>query len=593
MHRITASARAVHRATHCPAQRSKLRDVLLERVRKHWWLACLASLIAATLAIPLQAFRPQPVYARNAMVVTAERHATEIGVGVLRDGGNAVDAAVAIGLALAVTEPNAGNLGGGGFMLIRLADGRSTFLDFREMAPGSAHRDMYLDDHGRPTRNSVTGYRASGVPGTVRGLALALKKYGTKSWAAMVAPAERLARDGFPLTWDLAESIKGSSRLAQFPESRRVFLNGGRPFDIGATLKQPDLAKTLERIARIGPDEFYTGETARLIAADMAAHGGTITAEDLAGYTPVERSPVSGTYREHTVLSSPPPSSGGTGVIQILNILEAFDLQETGAGSAATIHLVAEAMRRFFADRAQFFGDTDFVDIPLDGMLSKEYAAKRRSSIRTDRASTSASVGDSDPAGYESDETTHYSVVDADGNAVAVTYTLNGGYGSGVTAKGTGVLLNNEMDDFTAKPGSPNMFGLLQSENNAIEPRKRPLSAMSPTIVTNDSGTRLVLGAQGGPTIITQVTQVIIDVLDFGMNVQQAVDFPRFHHQWMPDRLYLEPSGASADTRGALQALGHKLDFGRRLGHIEAIEVRPDVLTGAADSRSEGVAAGY
>lgn len=593
MNRIPAIAISVRQAMRGPARVSELRETTLEPVRRKWLQMCLIGLIAAVLAIPLQAFRPQPVYARNAMVVTAERHATEIGVGVLRDGGNAVDAAVAIGLALAVTEPNAGNLGGGGFMLIRLADGRTTFLDFREMAPGSAHRDMYLDDHGRPTRDSVTGYRASGVPGTVRGLALAVKKYGTKSWAAMVAPAERMAREGFPLTWDLAESLKGSSRLAQFPESRRVFLNSGRPFDIGATLKQPDLAKTLGRIARIGPDEFYTGETARLIAADMAAHGGTITAEDLAGYIPVERSPVSGTYRGHTVLSSPPPSSGGTGVIQILNILEAFDLRETGPGSAATIHLVAESMRRFFADRAQFFGDTDFVDIPLEGMLSKEYATKRRSSIQTDRASTSASVGDSDPAGYESDETTHYSVVDADGNAVAVTYTLNGGYGSGVTAKGTGVLLNNEMDDFTAKPGSPNMFGLLQSENNAIEPRKRPLSAMSPTIVTNDSGTRLVLGAQGGPTIITQVTQVIIDVLDFGMNVQQAVDFPRFHHQWMPDRLYLEPSGASADTRRALEALGHKLDFGRRLGHIEAIEVRRDVLTGAADSRSEGVAAGY
>lgn len=593
MNRIPASAYTVQPTMYESARMTMQLETPHGRAHKKWLHPFLAGLLAAILAVPLSAFRPQPVHARNAMVVTAERHATEIGVEVLRDGGNAVDAAVAIGLALAVTEPNAGNLGGGGFMLIRLADGRSTFLDFREMAPGSAHRDMYLDDHGRPTRDSVTGYRASGVPGTVRGLALALKKYGTKSWAAMVAPAERLAREGFPLTWDLARSLKGSGRLAQFPESRRVFLNGDRPFDLGTTLNQPDLAKTLGRIARNGPDEFYTGETARLIAADMAAHGGTITAEDLAGYTPVERSPVSGTYRGHTVLSSPPPSSGGTGVIQILNILEAFDLKETGAGSAATIHLVAEAMRRFFADRAQFFGDTDFVDIPLEGMLSKEYAAKRRSSIRTERASTSASVGGSDPAGYESDETTHYSVVDADGNAVAVTYTLNGGFGSGVTAKGTGVLLNNEMDDFTAKPGSPNMFGLLQSENNAIEPRKRPLSAMSPTIVTSDGGTRLVLGAQGGPTIITQVTQVIIDVLDFGMNVQQAVDFPRFHHQWMPDLLYLEPSGASADTRRALEALGHELAFGRSLGHIEAIEVGPDVLTGAADSRSEGVAAGY
>lgn len=593
MYPISASARTVQRTMHEPARMTMQLGLRHERICQKWWRTCLIGLIVAVLTAPLPAFRPQPVYARNAMVVTAERHATEVGVKVLRNGGNVVDAAVAVGFALAVTEPNAGNLGGGGFMLIRLADGRSTFIDFREMAPGSAHRDMYLDDHGRPTRDSVTGYRASGVPGTVRGLALALKKYGTKPWDAMVAPAERLAREGFPLTWDLAESLKGSSRLALFPESQRVFRNGGRPLDLGTTLKQPDLAKTLGRIANIGPDEFYTGETARLIAADMAAHGGTITADDLERYTAKERSPVSGTYRGHTVLSSPPPSSGGTGVIQILNILEEFDLKKTGAGSAATIHLVAEAMRRFFADRAQFFGDTDFVDIPLEGMLSKEYAEKRRSTIRTDRASSSESVGDSDPAGYESDETTHYSVVDADGNAVAVTYTLNGGFGSGVTAKGTGVLLNNEMDDFTAKPGSPNMFGLLQSENNAIEPRKRPLSAMSPTIVTNDNGTRLVLGAQGGPTIITQVTQVIIDVLDFGMNVQQAVDFPRFHHQWMPDLLYLEPSGASADTRRALEALGHKLNFGRRLGHIEAIEVRPDVLTGAADSRSEGVAAGY
>lgn len=539
------------------------------------------------------AFEPQPVYSRHAMVVSAERHATKIGVDVLRSGGNAVDAAVAVGLALAVTEPNAGNLGGGGFMLLRLADGRSKFIDFRERAPSSASRDMYLDQAGNPTEESLVGYRAAGVPGTVRGLALALNKYGTKTWASMVAPAQRLATDGFAVTWDLAESLKSSSRLKRFSESRRIFLNGGSPFKLGDTLRQPDLAATLGRLARLGPDEFYEGETASMIAADMSANGGTISAADLASYAPVEREPLAGTYRGYRILSAPPPSSGGAGVIQILNILEEFDLAATGAGSAATIHLVSEAMRRFFADRARFFGDTDYVTIPLQGMLSKTYAAERRRSIRRDKASPSAAVGQSRPSAFESDETTHYAVVDASGNAVAVTYTLNGGYGSGVTAKGTGVLLNNEMDDFTAKPGSPNAYGLLQSENNAIEPGKRPLSAMSPTIVVRDGKTKLVLGAQGGPTIITSVTQVLLDVVDFGMNVQQAVDFPRFHHQWMPDLLYMEPSGASADTREKLRAFGHVLEFGRRLGHIEAIEVGPERLTGAADSRSEGVAAGY
>ena len=556
------------------------------------WLAQ-ALPLALLLAAPAPAFQPQPVYARQAMVVTAERHATEIGVDVLRSGGNAVDAAVAVGLALAVTEPNAGNLGGGGFMLLRLADGRSKFIDFRERAPASASRDMYLDKDGKPTDESLVGYRAAGVPGTVRGLSLALQKYGSKTWTSMVAPAQRLAAEGFQVTWDLAQSLKSSSRLRRFPESRRIFLNSGHPYQLGDTLLQPDLAATLERLASLGPDEFYEGQTARLIAADMSANAGTISAADLASYAPVEREPVTGTYRGHVVLSAPPPSSGGAGVIQILNILEEFDLAATGAGSAATIHLVAEAMRRFFADRARFFGDTDFVEIPLRGMLSKAYATERRKSIEMGKASPSAAVGQSHPSAHESDETTHYAVVDAAGNAVAVTYTLNGGYGSGVTAKGTGVLLNNEMDDFTAKPGSPNTYGLLQSENNAIEPGKRPLSAMSPTIVLRDGKTRLVLGAQGGPTIITSVTQVLLDVVDFGMNVQQAVDFPRFHHQWMPDRLYMEPSGASAETRERLRAMGHMLDFGRRLGHIEAIEVGSEVLMGAADSRSEGVAAGY
>lgn len=563
------------------------------RWRRASQLAWIISLVSLLLAPEAGAFRPEPVYAKRAMVVTAERHATRVGVDVLRAGGNAIDAAVAIGMALAVTEPNAGNLGGGGFMLMHLADGRASFIDFRERAPAAASRDMYLDRNGSPTEDSLVGYRAAGVPGTVRGLALALRKYGTRTWASTLEPAERLAREGFPVTWDLARSLRGSSRLRRFPESRRIFLDGGRYYSLGDTLRQEDLAATLRRLIEEGPDEFYEGKTAGLIAEDMRSNAGTIRAADLASYQPVERAPVRGTYRGHVVLSAPPPSSGGAGVVQILNILEPFDLSESGPGSAATIHVVAEAMRRFFADRARFFGDTDFVDIPLEGMLSKGYAAERRATIRLDRATLSREVGDSEPSGYESDETTHYSVVDADGNAVAVTYTLNGGYGSGATAKGTGVLLNNEMDDFTAKPGSPNAYGLLQSANNAIEPGKRPLSAMSPTIVLRDGRPRLVVGAQGGPTIITTVTQVLLDVIDFGMNVQQAVDFPRFHHQWMPDLLYMEPSGASAETRRALESLGHRLEFGRALGHIEAIEVGSEVLMGAADSRSEGVAAGY
>ena len=562
--------------------------------RRVRWIGLVVCVLAALAAPPPSgAFRPQPAYALESMVVTAERHATAVGVQVLRDGGNAVDAAVAVGMALAVTEPNAGNLGGGGFMLIRLADGRTAFIDFRERAPSSAHRDMYLDAQGAPTEDSLVGYRAAGVPGTVRGFALALGKYGSKDWSAMLEPAERLAREGFPVTWDLARSLRQSSRLRRFEESRRIFLDEGRFFTLGHTLRQQDLAATLRRLMRLGPDEFYEGETARLIAEDMAAHGGTISAADLSSYRPVERRPVTGTYRGHTILSAPPPSSGGTGVIQILNILEDFDLAAAGPGSAAAVHRTAEAMRRFFADRAQFFGDTDFVEIPLEGMLSKQYAAERRRSIRADRATPSAEVGYGRPSGHESVETTHYSVVDTEGNAVAVTYTLNGGYGSGVTARGTGVLLNNEMDDFTAKPGSPNAYGLLQSENNAIEPGKRPLSAMSPTIVLRNDRPRLVVGAQGGPAIITSVTLVILNVIDFGMNVQQAVDFPRFHHQWMPDLLYLEPAGFAPETREALEALGHLLSFDRGLGHVEAIEVLPEVLTGGADSRSEGVAAGF
>ena len=545
------------------------------------------------LAVTLGAASRAPVQARRAMVVTAEAHATRVGVKVLVDGGNAVDAAVAVGFALAVTHPRAGNLGGGGFMLIRLAEGTSTFLDFRERAPGEADRDMYLDASGEVTEESFVGYRAVGVPGTVRGLAEALRKYGTRPWGELVAPALELARDGFAVSDELARDLAESERLARFPESKRVFQGDGKPLEAGEMLRQPDLAGTLARLANEGPDEFYEGRTARLIAEDMTRNGGLISLADLKDYKVVERRPLEGTYRGYGILSAPPPSSGGAGIVQMLNMLEGSGFAGEGAGSAWAIHYTAEVMRRFFADRAEFFGDTDFVDVPVAGLVEKQYALDRRSSIDRHRVTPSSQISNGRPGGAESGETTHYSIVDEAGNAVAVTYTLNGSFGSGVTARGTGVLLNNEMDDFTAKPGEPNFFGLLQSEKNAIEPGKRPLSAMTPTIVTRDGKPFLVLGAAGGPRIISVVLQVITNVIDFKMHLQQAVDFPRFHHQWMPDELRLEDHGFSPDTVALLRKRGHKVVFLEPMARLMAIQVDGKWLLGAADARSEGLAAGY
>ena len=527
------------------------------------------------------------------MVVSAEAHATRVGVEILKNGGNAVDAAIAVGFALAVTHPRAGNIGGGGFMLIRFADGHSTFLDFRERAPAAASRDMYLDADGKPTQDSVVGYRAVGVPGTVRGLELARGKYGTKSWSRLVAPAVRLAKDGFPVSYERAIDFRENKRLPLFADSKRIFRRNGRHYEMGEILRQPELAATLERIADNGANEFYVGKTARLIADDMKRNGGLITLEDLREYKAIEREPLVGEYREYGILSAPPPSSGGAGIVQMLNMLEGSEFAKGGAGAASSIHYVAEVMRRFFADRAEYFGDTDFVEMPLEGLLNKDYARRRRASIREDRATPSSEIRAGRPAGGESSETTHYSVVDRDGNAVAVTYTLNGSFGSGVTATGTGILLNNEMDDFTAKPGEPNQFGLLQSENNAIEPGKRPLSAMTPTIVTRNGKLFLVLGAPGGPTIISTVLQVITNVVDFKMNLQQAVDFPRFHHQWMPDELRLEDHGFSPDTVELLRKREHKIKFVDKMGRVMAIQAKGGQLLGAADSRSEGVAEGF
>ena len=535
----------------------------------------------------------EPVRAAHGMVVSSEAQATDVGVAALRSGGNAVDAAIAVGFALAVTHPAAGNIGGGGFMLIHFADGRSTFLDFRERAPEKASRDMYLGPDGVATRESIDGYRASGVPGTVRGFELASKKYGKKPWAQLLAPAIALASHGFRVSQRLAESLCSSkTRLEPFDDSRRIFLKDGACYEAGQPLVQPELAATLDRIATRGAQDFYEGETARRLAQAMAEHGGPITLADLQAYQAVERTPLKGRYRDFDVLTAPPPSSGGVGILEMLGILEGTGYQSSGPGSAASMHLTVEAMRRYFADRSEYLGDPDFVRIPLAGLLQKPYLAGLRKSIDPRRATPSAQLRPGTPPRDEGPQTTHYSIVDAEGNAVAVTYTINAGYGSGVTAPGLGFLLNNEMDDFAAKPGSPNLFGLVQGEANAIQPRKRPLSCMTPTILLRGGRLCLVLGSPGGPRIVSSVLETIQNVVDFRMGIQDAVDYPRFHHPWLPDILYVEP-GVPAGAAAELAARGHQMERTRSMGEVEAILVDAGGLQGAADPRAEGKAAGY
>jgi gamma-glutamyltranspeptidase/glutathione hydrolase len=546
------------------------------------------------LVIALPLWAAQPVHARHAMVVTVEQHATDAGVAVLEAGGNAVDAALAVGFALAVTHPSAGNIGGGGFMLVRFADGRSTFLDFRERAPEKASRNMYLDASGKASNESVVGYRAAGVPGSVRGFEYASKKYGRKPWVDVVAPAVELAEKGFAVSYGFAKSLGGSDgRLGQFPESKHIFLRDGKPYEAGETFAQPELARTLRRIREQGARDFYEGETAHLLAADMERHGGLVTLADLRDYAVVERQPLTGTYRGYDIITAPPPSSGGPGILQMLGVLEGSGYEKSGAGSAAELHYLAETMRRYFADRAASMGDPDFVKVPLAGLLDPTYIAQLRKSIDPEHATPSSQIhAGGKPPGPESNETTHYSIVDAEGNAVAVTYTLNFGYGSGVTVPGLGFLLNDEMDDFAAKPGEPNGFGLVQGEANAIQPRKRPLSSMTPTIVTRGGKLELVLGTPGGPTIINSVLEVLLNVVDFGMNVQDAVDFPRIHHQWLPDQLVME-RGFSPDTVALLKARGHQVRMVGGMGEVAAIQARDGWLEGAADPRTEGTAKGY
>jgi gamma-glutamyltranspeptidase / glutathione hydrolase len=537
----------------------------------------------------------QPVRAKHAMVVAREKHATDVGEAVLESGGNAVDAAVAVAFTLAVTHPSAGNLGGGGFMLVRFADGKSAFLDFRERGPAAASHDMYLGPDGHPTKDSQIGYRASGIPGTVKGMAYAHEHWGKKPWKQLLNPAIELAAKGFPVSWGLSQTMRStgsSEKLAMFPDSKRTFLKGGQFYQPGDLLVQPDLARTLRRIRDRGAKDFYEGETAKLLAADMQAHGGLITLADLKGYKAIERTPLTGKYRGYDILTAPPPSSGGVGILQMLGVLEGTDYYKAGAGSAAELHMLAETMRRYFADRSEHMGDPDFFKVPITTLLNPRYITSLRESIDPDHATPSSQIKPVTVAAYESPETTHFSIVDAQGNAVAMTYTLNGNFGSGVTAEKLGFLLNNEMDDFAPKPGEPNLYGLIQGEADSVAPHKTPLSAMTPTIVTKDGKLFLVVGTPGGGTIINSVLQVIINAIDFHMNAQRAVDQPRIHHQWLPDEIRME-WGFSPDTIELLKAKGHKIAMTESIGEAAAILFDGEWLQGAPDSRVEATAKGY
>jgi gamma-glutamyltranspeptidase / glutathione hydrolase len=559
-----------------------------------------AAVLALALAAgpSLDAASRTPVRARHAMVGSTDLHASRVGLQVLRDGGNAVDAAVAMGFALAVTHPAAGNLGGGGFMVIRFADGRETTIDYRETAPAAAHRDMYLDDTGAavPERSRV-GPLAAGVPGSVAGLAYARGRYGSRPLSALVGPAIALARDGIEVSWALADSLQGAqAKLSRFPASAAVYLGaGGSPPAAGDRFVQPELARTLALIADRGADAFYRGPIATLIADEMRRTGGLITEADLAAYRPIERPPVTGSYRGLRIVSMGPPSSGGIALIQLLNILEGFPIAAMGHNSSATMHVMTEAMRRVYADRAEWLGDPAFVQVPTGGLLSKGYAEALRRGIDPARATPSAAIGPGRPHDFESTETTHYSVVDARGTAVSVTTTLNDSYGSGQVVTGAGFLLNNEMDDFSARPGAPNLFGLLGGTANAVAPGKRMLSSMAPTIAVRDDGTWLVLGSPGGGRIITTVLQVLVNVVDHGMDVQEAVDAARFHHQWYPDEVRLERRGFPRDVVEALEARGHATRVAGNSGDVHAIMIdrRAGLLLGASDPRLDGVTLGF
>jgi gamma-glutamyltranspeptidase/glutathione hydrolase len=554
-----------------------------------------------------------PVQAPRAMVASVHPLASRAGVQMMKAGGNAVDAAVAVGFALAVVYPQAGNLGGGGFMLVRRADGKTHFIDYREKAPAAASANMYLDARGDVMADaSIVGYKAIGVPGSVAGMVYAEKKYGKLSLERVMAPAIKLAEEGFALVAEDARDLREDKPLGQFPESRRIFQRDGNFYQAGEILKQPDLARTLKRIAG-NPDDFYHGAMARELAAAMQKGGGLITAEDLANYQVKERETVRGTYRGYEIISAPPPSSGGITMIETLNILEGYDLARPGGRSALAMHLTVEAFRRAFLDRAEFLGDPDFSKIPVAQLIDKRYGAAWRESIDPSHASASKDLrrpaifsqleqyaalhsrpGVQPGALAEPSHTTHYSVVDPDGNAVAVTTTLNDDFGSRVTAEGLGFLLNDEMDDFAAKQGVPNMFGLIQGPANAIGPGKRPLSAMAPTIVLKDGNLFLVLGSPGGPRIITTVANILSGVVDYGMNIQEAVNAPRFHHQWLPDVISVEQGFSPASVK-RFEGMGHKVKAEDSWSDGECIMIDPKTRErlGASDKRNHGKAMGF
>lgn len=558
----------------------------------------------------------EPVHAQHGMVVSSHELASRVGIEIMQAGGNAIDAAVATGFALAVVHPAAGNLGGGGFMLIRMADGKTHFIDYRERAPAAATADMYLDAQGNVIPGATEyGYKAIGVPGSVAGMVYAQRKYGKLTLKQVMTPAIHLAGAGYALTWVEAQDFH-DRHLSDFPESRRVFQRDGNYYQPGEIFRQPDLARTLERIAA-NPDDFYKGALGHELAAAIQKGGGLITADDLALYEVKEREPVRGTYRGFEIISAPPPSSGGTVLMESLNILEGYDLAKLGNRSAQSIHFTTEAFRRAFFDRAEFMGDPDFSKIPVSQLIDKKYGAAWRDTIDAERASPSkelkrpaifseleqyASTHEPPTVNHESPHTTHYSVVDAEGNAVAVTTTINDWFGSRVTAEGLGFLLNDEMDDFTAKPGVPNSDGLIQGAANAIGPGKRPLSSMSPTIIVRDGKPFLVMGSPGSSKIITTVVNILIGVVDYGMNIKEAVNAPRFHNQWLPDVLNVE-RWFSPDTVQALAKMGYHVQVGLRDGsdvggywseaECIAIDPRTGERLGASDDRGNGKAVGY
>jgi gamma-glutamyltranspeptidase/glutathione hydrolase len=538
-----------------------------------------------------------PTFAPDGMVVTQEATASRIGASILARGGNAVDAAVAIGFALAVTLPTAGNLGGGGFMMIHdAASGRTVALDYREKAPAAASRDMYLDAEGNVDKDKARfSYQAVGVPGTVAGLTLALERFGTLSLSDVMAPAIRLAEEGIFVDRELAAALERSrERLARWPASARIFLKpDGSPYGYGERLVQKDLARSLRQIAERGAGAFYQGAIADQIVADMQQHGGLITREDLAGYRALLREPTRGTYRGYQIASMPPPSSGGVLLVEMLNVLEGYPIAFLGHNSAATIHLMTETMKLAYADRSKYLGDPDYFDVPAAALTSKAYARAQRARIDPYRARPSTQISPGAPTKYESPDTTHFSVMDRAGNVVSNTYTLNFWFGTGIVADGTGILLNNEMDDFSAKPGVPNAYGLIGGEANAIEPGKRPLSSMTPTIVFKDGKPYLATGTPGGSHIITTVLQIIMNVIDHHMNIAAATAAPRFHHQWLPDVLRME-TGFSPDTVAILRARGHDVEVKDAMGSAESVMRTQEGFFGAADPRTPSAqAVGY